>query len=560
MAKKNLSAILFRRVNKATVDTLIGKSTGQYHITIGSSDDVADFLNNLPRSEENARGGFTIEVPIEPYEGTDPVPAQTLLIRSMGEQSSRGDWNIPAQRPKTAYPLWRVGRGLPSGTTTAPHPPHYIALAKDTDGRFHARWLTPESFALLPEEIKNMAQAKEVGVYKTGATASGPAVDIAKLLKEHFNVLIYGPPGTGKTHIMQEIVQSFAGNLFIDTEKEDGAIASEGGANIKVGWVTFHQSYSYEEFIVGLRPDPSSSAQLSLIAVPGLLLELAEFARQPGNAALLIIDEINRGNVSRIFGEFITLIERDKRLGDDGSETPLTVKVRLPYIKSGFTVEVDIGSTRVQVANPFTMPRRFYTLASMNSVDKSIAPLDTALRRRFHMVNLVPDLGEISRHMGISFDPQNPALTEVDTVDDVKALSLALLDHLNHDISFYLGPEYALGQWYLGGLTANFASADEAKAVLATIWKSQLLPQLEELFHGRIEQLQTVLNLREVPDNTTPVYLESPPDDVIELGGTPYLRQRDVTADRLMRFLLRVSGVPGPASVETPPAAETESE
>ena len=75
---------------------------------------------------------------------------------------------------------------------------------------------------------------------------------------------------------------------------------------------------------------------------PGILLELAEWARIPGNESLLIIDEINRGNVSRIFGEFITLIEPDKRLAPDGSATPTTVSVRLPFVDAGTPVDVTL--------------------------------------------------------------------------------------------------------------------------------------------------------------------------------------------------------------------------
>jgi 5-methylcytosine-specific restriction protein B len=557
MTKKRLSAILWRRVNKATVDTLTGQSPGQYDIRLGSSIEIGKFFEEVPRRNQTALEGFTLDVPLQPFDGTNPVSAETLVVRYMGQSSARRDWYIPSQRPSTAYPLWRVGRGLPSGMSTSPQPPHYIILAKDIDGNFHARWLTASGFALLPKEMKSMAQEEEVGVYTTPSIGSDIATDITKHLKEHFNVLIYGPPGTGKTHLMQEVVQNFGHSFVVDTEKESEPVESSND-NVKVGWVTFHQSYSYEEFIVGLRPDPSSDKQLSLVAVPGLLLELAEFARQPGNSALLIIDEINRGNVSRIFGEFITLIEPDKRLADDGSETPQTVKIRLPYIKPSYPVEVDIGTSSVEVPNPFTMPRRFYTLASMNSVDKSIAPLDTALRRRFQAVNLLPDLTGMADLMKIDFVSQRVALSEVSTVDQVKLLSLSLLDKLNRGISFYLGPEYALGHWYLSGLVdSNLSLAEEAKEILASIWKSQLLPQLEELFHGRIEQLQTVLNLKEAPDVDAPVFLVSPTEEVTELGGAPYLCQQDVTVDQIIRFLMRVSGVASASASEILPLEET---
>lgn len=553
MTKKRLADILWRKVQNATVSTLIDQSPGQYDIRLGSSDHIAEFFTNVPRRDETSLGGFTLEVPIEAYDGADPVSRQNLRVRFMGTKSQRQDWNIPSQRVGTAYPLWRVGRGLPAGTTTAPAPPHYIILARDVEGKFHARWLTAQDVELLPEILKQQVKATALGVFDVTTANSELALAISATLKKHFNVLIYGPPGTGKTHLMQEVVRNFNSGFFIDTEKERAAIESEVTGKVKVGWVTFHQSYSYEEFIVGLRPDPSSDKQLSLVAVPGLLLELAEFARQPGNSALLVIDEINRGNVSRIFGEFITLIEQDKRLAEDGTATSLTVPIRLPYIKPGFPVEVDVDSGKVQVPNPFTMPSRLYTLASMNSVDKSIAPLDTALRRRFQVISLEPNLAVISSHMGLSFDANNVAPVDLNTVDGVKTVAIALLAHLNRDIGFYLGPEYALGHWYLGSFTSSVQSVDEAKTLLANVWKSQLLPQLEELFHGRIEQLQTVLKLPPTGDNTMPVYLESPPDEVTELGGTPYLRRQDLGTDQLIRFLLRVPGLTELTSADTSP-------
>jgi 5-methylcytosine-specific restriction enzyme B len=550
MAKKNVSAILWRRVNEATVDTLNGTSKGQYDIRLNRPSDLASFFTDVAKRAETNLGGFTLDVPVEAFEGANPVPAQNLIVRYMGDKSARRDWNIPSQRPATAYPLWREGRGLPRNTRRPPSPPHYVILARDTDGKFHARWLTSESFAKLPPEIKKMAQQEEVGVYSVpdSANVSSVAMDIAARLKRYYNILMYGPPGTGKTHIMQEVIHALSGASFvIDTENEKEPLQSASNGNVKVGWATFHQSYSYEEFIIGLRPDPTSGQLLSLVPVPGLLLELAEYARQPGNSSLLIIDEINRGNVSRIFGEFITLLEPDKRLKGDGKKSQSTVEVRLPYIKSGLEVQVSVGGSSVTIQNPFTMPLRLYTLASMNSVDKSIAPLDSALRRRFHIVNLAPDLQGMSRQMGLSVD-YRPGATALPnphtTVEGVKYLGLAVLNALNNGISFYLGTEYTLGQWYLGSLTGEFKSVEEVQSLLANIWNYQLLPQLEELFHGRVEQLATILRLREKNSaQNNPVYLNYPEEEMTELGAVPYLCRREVKNDDLITYLIYVAGV-----------------
>lgn len=566
MSKRRISAILWRRVNKATVDTLTGHSDGQYDIRLAQPVGMTEFFSGVPRQDETKLGGYDLHVPIESYEGANPVPGQVIRIHYMGDRSKRRDWNIPSQRPETAYPLWRRGRGLPAKATQPPAPSHYIVIVRDTEGKFHARWLTDEGVQHLPEDMKRVVQTNEIGIYDTNTPkVSDLVLDICKRLRRHFNVLIYGPPGTGKTHIMQQVIQTFAQpECYIDTEDEKTPVSTTPAGNVISRWTTFHQSYSYEEFIVGLRPDPTSRAMLSLTPTPGLLLELTEFARQPNNSSLLVIDEINRGNVSRIFGEFITLLESDKRLNEGGSESINTVQVRLPYIKPGLPVEVDTGTGKFAVPNPFTMPRRLYTLASMNSVDKSIAPLDSALRRRFHIINLAPDLVGMANFFGLKGQHGFRGRTLPDPlidVADVRLLALALLDALNRGISFYLGPEYSLGQWYLAGLGGAISSVDEAKKILADIWQFQLLPQLEELFNARIEQLETVLRLSELgKSSNTPVYLEEPGTKVRELGGMPYLLRRNVDADNVIEFLRHVAEIEKSAPTVEAASAEAAEE
>ena len=186
------------------------------------------------------------------------------------------------------------------------------------------------------------------------------------------NTILYGPPGTGKTYsTVRRCVEICDGEVPAQTEElrtRYGVLLDEG----RIEFVTFHQSYGYEEFVEGLRPIVADAGGMRLEVVEGVLKRIAEKARKPttvGSAPhVLVIDEINRANISKVMGELITLLEDDKR---DGAENE--VSVTLPY-----------SSDR------FTLPANLYILGTMNTADRSIALLDTALRRRFHFEEMAP--------------------------------------------------------------------------------------------------------------------------------------------------------------------------
>jgi hypothetical protein len=351
----------------------------------------------------------------------------------------------------------------------------------------------------------------------------------------------------------EESAESGSSVLLLDTASESESIVSRSSLDPVVQrWVTFHQGYSYEDFVVGLRPETISGSSLSLRARAGVLLELiAECDTSPG---LLLIDEINRGNASKIFGEFITLMEPDKRLADDRTVSATTVTVTLPYLEPGEVIRIGTGANAKNISRLFHMPSNIYMLASMNSVDKSIAPLDAALRRRFHIINLTPSLEGLCEAVGISSEQRLPLDigSDPDSVENTAKIAVLLVKQINEGISFFLGPDFALGQWYVGRLV--HLDNDSAKRKLAEAWQFRILPQLLELFHGRIDALIELLQLgRE--DVESGLNIHQPDDGKLELGAVAYVTPagRDLDIDRLFEFFKAYVGF-SHASTEAGPA------
>lgn len=210
------------------------------------------------------------------------------------------------------------------------------------------------------------ASGARAGASNAPPPLSGMLATIASELERKGQVILYGPPGTGKTWHARSSAREIAARASFQkpwntlSVAEQDALAHGDGQRI---WsCTFYPSYGYEDFVEGLRP-VATPAGLAFVQKPGIFRRICDHARMHAGPHVLLVDEINRGDVARIFGELLTLLEIDKR---------------------GMEMELPSGDR-------FSVPPNVRVIATMNTADRSIALLDTALRRRFGFVELMPD-------------------------------------------------------------------------------------------------------------------------------------------------------------------------
>ena len=345
-------------------------------------------------------------------------------------------------------------------------------------------------------ELTKLASSEEVSENKGDASAA-MQVGINNCFNPNglSNIILYGPPGTGKTYTMQGMVSALGDeSLYMST--------------------TFHQSLSYEDFVEGIKPEIKKSddnSDIRYIIEKGIFYIACENAANLAGysslaecisddiysrkekldkaiadkkVVLLCIDEINRGNVAAIFGELITLIEESKRLGRE-DETTAT----LPYSKQNFGV-----------------PSNLRIVGTMNTADRSIQLLDSALRRRFKFVELLPSY----------------------TVPYKNDKAITILKRINARVRCLLNKDNQIGHSYL------MHPETEKDIFFAVI--NKIIPLLEEYFYNDIPKVRFVLN--ENDDTTYPFYIE---DVEAKEAYALFLNESDIDAEEKNFYVLSVN-------------------
>jgi hypothetical protein len=259
---------------------------------------------------------------------------------------------------------------------------------------------------------------------------------------------------------------------------------------IKTAWMTFHQDTGYEDFILGLRPKPDGKGGVSLKPRAGILLSLAEHAKE-GNTSILFIDEINRANVPKVFGQFISVMEKDFRLAEDGSRTHDTIGISLPQVNDGDKIENPMDGDKFEISLPYEFPQNMYIVASMNSLDRSTEPLDSALMRRFDQIRVFPDYTNLSNELDTDYKPDFDLPDVEDTTPE--ELTVALLYRVNMFLQSTLGEDFQIGEWYYQGVID--APKDERFSELCRVWDGRVIPKLRELYRSREDQLGILLKV-----------------------------------------------------------------
>lgn len=281
------------------------------------------------------------------------------------------------------------------------------------------KWLNKENSTITPTIESNEDDANDIPFF----------LEIERALLRKGQAILYGPPGTGKTYTIQQFLNWY--RLKKDVSYEI---------------CTFHPSFQYEDFIEGFKPVAGINNTISFKLEDGIFKTFVEKAKlSPEKQFIFVIDELNRGNVPKIFGELITLIEKDKR----------GLAITLPQSKL-----------------PFLIPKNLWLICTMNTSDHSIKAMDAAIKRRFAFIECMPNY---------------PLLNEA--IENLAVTPKQILEHINHQLIHLQGRDLQIGHAYfmVDGKVVNTLED------LMDIFRYEIIPLLQEYCFDNYEMLASLI-------------------------------------------------------------------
>lgn len=409
----------------------------------------------------------------------------------------------------------------------------------DDDLAFAATDLLPRAVREIVDALGESPTCKSriVG----GRAADGAVAEAVSKLEENPNLLLVCPPGTGKSVLLDKLVHhvtspdlhlTFDPDVIYDAWGEPEDEPRLG----KAATVVLHPSYSYDNLVVGLLPKVKGNS-VEVGVTTGPLVNLAHYAGD-GSKALLVLDEFNRGNAAAVLGDTLALLDKDKR---DVAHVDLPAYGLPIEVPEEFAID---GNTAV--GPRLSLPSSLWIVAAMNSSDRSVAPLDAALRRRFSIVEIGPDYDLLARHLNADDGADLAAPWGQWTPRAVAKLAAALLERVNARIDASLGRDFRLGHsnfWHVGGGTA-----EDALRSLASAWDLRVVQTIRLALQDDDDTLAFILKAGRSSDavNTSPQAVwwkkADPAHEQFARPRLSFNTLSDMSIDALHPELVRLAG------------------